>query len=283
MKKIYAFFVAFALVFAANAQSTTIDIAAIDTALTVDFQNDLVIDVVRCTSAIANPALSYANPFKGQTFSEAEISFDVYNYDQPRFLGALLSIYDPALGRLYFTNGSYLGFNNGKFVDGNMVNFVPGVDFIGTNAWKNVQIQFTSTSFAVYMDGVLAYSDTSTTVPMAGDLTDYNEIITFLQNAQTLAFGTGSWWSDNIDTAINQYYDHQLSYMKNITFTPNFSTVSIDDELEFIGEVIETSFISIDGKAVGNDFNSLSPGVYIKRETYSNGAIRMNKVGKLEY
>ncbi|MEZ4685932.1 MAG: hypothetical protein R3B47_07645 [Bacteroidia bacterium] len=110
MKKIYVLLTAMALAFAANAQSTTIDISAIDTALTVDFQNELVIDVARCTSAIASPALSYANPFKGQTFSEAEISFDVYNYAPARFLGALLSVYDPGLGRLYFTNGSYLGF-----------------------------------------------------------------------------------------------------------------------------------------------------------------------------
>ncbi|MEZ4685933.1 MAG: hypothetical protein R3B47_07650 [Bacteroidia bacterium] len=135
----------------------------------------------------------------------------------------------------------------------------------------------------MYVDNSLAYDEASTTVRIDGNVTNYGDIITFLQNAQTLAIGTGSWWSDNIDTSTNLYYDQQFSYMNNVTFTPNFSTVSIDTELEYTGEITETSFISIDGKAAGSDYGKLVPGVYIKRETYSNGAIRMSKVGKLGY
>ena len=49
----------------------------------------------------------------------------------------------------------------------------------------------------MYVDDVLAFNQSSTDVTIAGTITDYSNVISFLQNASTLVIGTGSWWSDN--------------------------------------------------------------------------------------
>lgn len=286
MQKFYTFLMAIAISFSLSAQST-IDISAINTDFTTTFDGDLVIDVQACTSAVATPSVSFTNPFKGLSFMDAEISFDVYNrwptVDSIRTLGSLLGIFDPMLGRMYFSNGSYLGFNNGSFVDANMVNFGLGTHFLGNESWKNVQIQFSGDGYAVYVDGSLAYDQNSTDVTINGNLMDYNEIITFLQNAETLVFGTGSFWSDNTKPD-GTYWDQQWSYMKNITFTPDFSTVSIDGpDFDFNSEVIREMYYSMDGKAVGADLSQLVPGFYVKKEFFRNGATRSSKFVKAPY
>ncbi|MCB0641477.1 MAG: hypothetical protein KDC44_07545, partial [Phaeodactylibacter sp.] len=164
---------------------------------------ELVIDVATATSAIAAPAVSIINPFYGEDFTEAEISFDVYNYngtDSIKVLGCLISVFDAVLGRMYFTNGSYLGFNVGvdDWFDANLLNYAIDTDFIGGNEWKHIQLQFTATGYAMYVDGDLAYDEASTDVTIMGALTDYSKVIDFLKSATTIAIGTGSWWSDNI-------------------------------------------------------------------------------------
>ena len=282
MKRLYTLIAAVILPWAGFAQ-TTIDISAIDQAYTVEFDGATVIDLATTTSAVASPKLSYDNPFKGQTFSEAEISFDVYTYepDSIKVLGSLLAFYDAALGRMYFSNGSYLGFNIGAdlWFDANLNNFAIDQDFIGTGQWRTVQLQFDTTGYAMYVDGTLAFDNTSTNVTIAGPLSDYSLVIDFLQNASTLVFGTGSWWSDNTRTD-GSYWDAQFSYLKNITFTQDFSTTSIDDEFRYVGEPVNTLYYNINGAEVSKNFSELAPGIYLKKEFFRNGAVRATKVGK---
>jgi Carbohydrate family 9 binding domain-like/Secretion system C-terminal sorting domain/Fibronectin type III domain len=218
---VFALFASWAI----NAQTTVIDIGAIDTAYTTTFNEDLVIDVATTTSKVASPKVSFTNPFKGLTFSDAQISFDVYTYhpDSIKVLGCLLSIFDATLGRMYFSNGSYLGYNAvGGWFDANLKSYAVDSDFIGTGVWKNIKLQFTATGYAMYVDNVLAFDQSSTDVTIGGTLTEYSNVLSFLQNASTLVIGTGSWWSDNTRDD-GTYWDCQFSYLKNIKFTPNFS------------------------------------------------------------
>ncbi|MBN2275483.1 MAG: T9SS type A sorting domain-containing protein [Bacteroidales bacterium] len=231
MRKI--FFFAF-LLFASLAVSaqTVIDISAIDPAYTTTFEAELVIDVATTASAVASPKLWYPNPFKGSSIAGAEISFDVYNYygnDSIKVLGSLLALYDNQLGRMYFSNGSYLGYNAiGGWFDANMKNYGLDSNFIGGNTWKNVKLKFSGTGYALFINDTLAYDHNSTHVTMGGGLADYNNVIEFLENADSLVFGTGSWWSDNTRDG-GSYYDLQYSYLKNITFS---SMPSIEDSVD---------------------------------------------------
>ncbi len=200
-----------------------IDISAVDTAYTTTFGPDLVIDVAPLASKLAAPKLWYQNPFKGKDFNGAQISFDVYNYhgsDSIKVLGSLLALYDAQLGRMYFSNGSYLGYNAiGGWFDANLQSYQLDSNFIGGNAWKNVTLRFTEGGYAMYIDNVLAFTQHSKDIiTIGGGLTDYSNVISFLQNADTLVIGTGSWWSDNQRPNSESYWDLQYSYLKNIKF-----------------------------------------------------------------
>ena len=286
MRKFYLFTILMFASLAVSAQ-TVIDISAIDVAYTKTFEENLVIDVATTASKLASPALWYVNPFKGKTFTEAQISFDVYNYygnDSIKVLGALLAFYDNVLGRMYFSNGSYLGYNaNGGWFDANLISYGLGTDFIGGNTWKNVKLQFTTTGYAVYVDNTLAFNQSSTNITIGGTLTDYTNVISFLQNADTLVIGTGSWWSDNTRPG-GSYYDIQYSYLKNIHFHSATPPVSAIDQTiaDADGELVGVEFFNINGQKVGVEYNSLRPGIYIMRSVYSNGAIKNTKIIKFE-
>lgn len=233
MKRFYSLVLVLFVAFAVSAQ-TTIDISAIDEAYTTTIDNELVIDVATASSAVAEPLVWFDNPLKGLTFTEVEISFDVNNYGDIKVLGSLMAIFDATLGRMYFSNGGYLGFNIGddNWFDGNMIDYGLGTDFIGLNTWKNIKMQYTTTGFAILVDDILAFNETTTDVSVAfGPNYDVATILPFLQNAATFVIGTGSWWSDNINDADGTYWDAQFSYLKNIIFTPDFSGTGTGNEL----------------------------------------------------
>jgi len=283
MKKPYTFAVILLITLSVNAQ-TTIDISQINSAYTKTIDNELVIDVATTSSAIASPLVSFTNPFKGGDFTEVEISFDVKNYGSLKVLGSLLAFYDATLGRMYFSNGSYLGYNANGFFDANLgANFTQGTDFLGLNAWKSVKLQFSNTGFSVYVDNVLKYNQASSTL-VSGNLVDYTIPINFFKNASTFAIGTGSWWSDNFDANNNNtYYDAQSSYLKNIKFTPNFSITTAIEELELDTNLKITSeeYFSITGAKQGIDFRELAAGIYIKKIVYENGIVESSKIMKM--
>ncbi|MDF1572966.1 MAG: hypothetical protein P1P82_15260 [Bacteroidales bacterium] len=291
MKKIYLFFVFLVLAITVGAQ-TVIDISTVDAAYTTTVDDELVIDVATASSAVASPNVSFANPFMGGTFNTAEVSFDVYNYcegcasatDSIKVLGSLIAFHDAALGRMYFSNGSYLGFNIGgdNWFDANLDNYALDTDFLGGNAWKNVKLQFTAEGFALYVDDVLAYDHNSTDVTIAfGPNYDPATIIPFLQGASTLVIGTGSWWSDNT-RADGSFWDAQFSYMKNITLTPDFTPVAVPKDV--IGQtstVVKEEYYSITGAKAGTHYRDLQPGLYIKKSTLDNGTFRSEKILKI--
>lgn len=271
--------VAMVLSFVLLSAQTTVDISTLDAAYTTTFEGQLVIDVASAASKIAAPALSIDNPYAGQTITAAEISFDVYNYGEIKILGALLSFFDSSLGRMYFTNGSYLGVNIGGlgFIDANILDFAIENDFIGSGQWKNVKLQFSSTGFSVLVDEVVVFTESSTkaanNVTVAGDLIDYAGILAFLSNASTVAIGTGSWWSDNtMDDGVT-YWDPQNSYLKNITFVSDVATFLTDRE-ENVEQLIKVDYYSLSGLQLTEDYNSLKPGLYIKKSTFADGRVR---------
>jgi len=213
-----------------GSQTVTLDLSTVDEGFTQQFA-DRALNVATCTSKIGSPALAIPNPFKDLTFDSIEIAFEVYNYDVPHVLGALISVYDSVLGRMYFTNGSYLGYNaTGGWFDANLKNYALDHDFIGLNQWKNVKLRFSNAGYSVWIADTLAYKSGSTNVTMNGNLSDYTQMLSFFRNAGIVAFGTGSWWSDNQD-ANGNYYDIQYSYLKNIRFTKNDSLVKWIDAL----------------------------------------------------
>ncbi|MCX7985808.1 MAG: hypothetical protein N2662_02580 [Bacteroidales bacterium] len=264
-----------------------LDILQIDTALTTVIEGPFtVLDVATLTSKRDVPALAISNPFKGRSIDTADINFDVYNYGDLKVLGTLFSVYTVGNnGRLYFSNGSYLGYNaTGGWFDANLKNYGIDHDFLGRNKWRNVHIRFTAQGYAVFVDGILAYDNTSTNVTLAGTLTDYNNVLSFLSTADTLAFGTGSWWSDNQDPEGN-YYDIQYSYLKNISFSYTEKSDTIIDALPSVtakaeGAIKKVEYYSMTGVRVQGDFSTFRPGVYIKVTYYKNGAITTTKVVK---
>ncbi len=282
MKKLYTSILGLLMVATINAQ-TTIDISQIDAAYTKTVDGALVIDLATTASAIAAPKLSFANPFLGATTSEAEIQFDIYNYngtDSLKVLGAIFGIYDATLGRMYFSNGSYLGYNDGEYYDANLINYGLGIDYLGGNEWKNVKLQFTNDGFALYVNNALAYNQNSTDITITSTLSSQARVITFLHNAATLAFGTGSWWSDNT-RGDGTYWDLQYSYLKNITFSNTLSTTTgIEQQNADNAKVISTEYFNIAGAKVGSNYNVLVPGIYVKRELLNNGKARVTKIGK---
>jgi hypothetical protein len=100
---------------------------------------------------------------------------------------------DSGNGRMYFTNGSYLGYNAmGGYFDANLINYGLGTDFIGTGAWRSVELVFDSGGYAMYVDNVLAFDQNSTDITISGDLIDYFNVIDYLQTASSFIIGTGS-------------------------------------------------------------------------------------------
>jgi hypothetical protein len=210
---------------------TTINIGAIDTAYTDSVDSELVLDVAKVSSKIASPLLSYPNPFKDKTFNEATISFDVKNYGDIKVLGALFSIYDPTLGRMYLTNGSYLGYNaNGGWIDANLDNYGIDSSFMDST-WNTVKLVFSTAGYAMYVNDTLAFNQSSTAVKIAGTLTDYTQMMSFFKNAASLVFGAGSFWSDNTKDD-GSFWDPQYSYLKNITFDAKWRNINdVADEV----------------------------------------------------
>ena len=281
MKKIFTILALVMFAGILSAQTTTIDLTTVDDTYTTTFEEELVLDVATTASAIATPLLSYTNPFKNLTFTQAEINFDVYTYGDIKVLGALLSLYDAGLGRMYFSNGSYLGYNaTGGWFDANMNNYGIDHDFIGTGAWKSIRLVFTAEGYSMYVDGELAFNEASTDVTINGNLTDYSNVISFFQNAATLAFGTGSWWSDNVNSEDGSYYDAQFSYLKNISFVASTSTVIVAPMFPEVQEIQSVEYYNLNGVKESSDFRELKGGLYIKKETYSNGVTKTSKVIK---
>ena len=157
-------------------------------------------------SSALDKSLTFDNPY----FTESNygldlsggvtITFDVEKTGELHMLGTILSFLGNGgdNGRLYFTPGSYLGYNAaGGYFDANMASYALVTDYIGDEA--NVSLHFDSTGFSVSVNGEVAYTEEIlSTDAGAGSVTDYSKIIEFLQEtADTLCFGYGSWCGEH--------------------------------------------------------------------------------------
>lgn len=194
------------------------------------------------------PVYVYENPFKGKDTSKgAIIEFYANPTWEVHVLGTIFAIngsgeYD---GKLYFTPGSYLGFNSaefGGFFDANLFNYNIVTDYIKDGAL--IRIEFMPDGFAVYSDDMLCYDQTILNNPEAadGDFTadsDFSSVLTWLSGAEALYFGYGSWWNTVSDCA-----NIELS---RISFRLPDGTVLMDrlqadkDLVESLGGSVETT------------------------------------------
>ncbi|MDE6608436.1 MAG: hypothetical protein K2K54_11900, partial [Lachnospiraceae bacterium] len=131
------------------------------------------------------------------------IEFDVKHTGAIKVLGALFAFNGGVNGKLYFTQGSYLGYNaEGGFYDANLKDYQLVKDYIGdaitasNGETAHVTINLNATGFEVLVDGKLAYDQTILdTDNGSGTITDFTNVLTWLQSsATTLCMGYGAWW-----------------------------------------------------------------------------------------
>ena len=152
------------------------------------------------------PVYAYENPFKGKDTSKGVV---VEFYAKPTWevheLGTIFAImgsgaYD---GRIYFTPGSYLGYNSpgfGGYFDANLYSYAIVNDYIKDGAL--IRIELTSGGFAVYANDTLCYDQTILDNPeeAASDgftsSSDFSNVLEWISGAEALYFGYGSWWNE---------------------------------------------------------------------------------------
>lgn len=156
------------------------------------------------TSGDFSAVYKHDNPFKGtDTSNGVVIEFYVKPTWEVHVLGAIFAIVgsDDYDGRLYFTPGSYLGFNSGNYggyFDANLFNYSIVTDYIKDGA--KIRIELNSAGFAVYANDTLCYDQTilADENKGSGDYTaesDFSQVLEWLAGADTLYFGYGSWWN----------------------------------------------------------------------------------------
>ena len=153
-------------------------------------------------------SLSISNPFYKGTSPGLDISggvsieFDVVPNGEVNVLGTILGF--TGGGKLYFTPGSYLGYNAlGGYYDANLNDYKLVEDYIGSGA--RVTLLFRPDGFEVKMDGKIVYTEAIIgTESGAGTVVNYNSVLNWLYNsADTLYFGSGSWWDAKANCMIS--------------------------------------------------------------------------------
>ena len=150
------------------------------------------------------------NPFNNsvtnglQIYDGVTVKFDV-EISKLDVLGAILSFNGNTAGdggKLYFTGGSYLGYNaTGGFFDANLSDYKLVKDYIGSGK-KTVELKFTSKGFEVSVNGVIAYTNNdifNSEATGKKDISSYANVIKWLNNdANVVNIGSGSWWADSL-------------------------------------------------------------------------------------
>ena len=153
----------------------------------------------------------FQNPFNKsvteglEIYNGVSIEFDVEGTGS--YLSNILSFYGS--GRLYFTGGSYLGYNaTGGYYDANVTTgtaWAAGTDYLKGKA--HVEIKIENGSFEVYINDQLAYTFKDVLdgkVAGGTNMTSCASVLTWLNNtAETINFGWGSWWSDKFNGTIS--------------------------------------------------------------------------------
>ena len=149
-------------------------------------------------------------------------------------------------------------------------------------AWHFYTAIFTETSVKIYIDGVVKNSWT-----LSG--TDGHTVSGLFTNGSDLKYiclgGNQAWEWGDVDPAY--MYDDLAIYSSALTveqmnsiisakITTSVNQINLDPKSKLIGEEL----FSISGAKVGSDYNTLKPGIYIKKSVYSNGAVNSTKIIK---
>lgn len=155
-------------------------------------------------------SLTFDNPYYNNTSCGLDLSDGVsftFDADANGTVNVLAAIFAlQGNGRLYFTHGSYLGYNAaGGWYDANLTNYKLVKDYIGDSA--HVMIQLTPEGFLLSINGETAYTESTLgSDTLSGSLTDYAFPLRWLtDSAETLTFGAGSWWSDVANCSISNF------------------------------------------------------------------------------
>ena len=176
-------------------------------------------------------------------------------------------------GKLYFTGGSYLGYNaTGGYFDANLKEYRLVKDYIKGAA--HIKIELTQTGFAVYANGELAYSNETLagTDVMKGTLTSYPLVLVWLNNtAETLNFGWGNWWEDKFNGTISNVKLY-ANYVEPVDTTgyAYYQDYTKADISEWSAATISGSIgIKNDGTERGNYLNIAAGGDSGNRGAYA--------------
>jgi arabinan endo-1,5-alpha-L-arabinosidase len=190
-------------------------------------------------------SLSVANPYYDNTTRGIDISggvsieFDITKTGDVHTLGTILGFMGS--GRLYFTPGSYLGYNaTGGYFDANIKDYGLVEDYIGDEA--HVELKFTSEGFEVYVNGELAYDQSIvSTENGAASLTKYSKVLEWLnKSADTLYFGYGSWWAA-------AGYDEAECTISNVKcYVEPTNTSNSSSEVTYFTESYEKDYIALE-------------------------------------
>jgi arabinan endo-1,5-alpha-L-arabinosidase len=215
-------------------------------------------------STAMNGNLFVRNPFSTKTNAGINISngvsmeFDVERTGDLHMLGTIFSFLGDS-GRMYFTPGSYLGYNAaGKYFDANVKNFTLVKDYLGDSA--HVEIAITPKGFTVLVNDVEVYNqDIVKTENGGGTIVSYADVLTWLnQSADKLSFGYGSWWS----SVGNDEANSKISNVKCYVQPASSSTTDSIYEMDYTKVTDATTKWSTTGNATIE--NDITHGNYVQ-------------------
>ncbi|WP_310602600.1 LamG-like jellyroll fold domain-containing protein [Anaerosporobacter sp.] len=161
------------------------------------------------------------------------IEFDVERTGDIRMLGTILSMMGGS-GRLYFTPGSYLGYNAaGSYFDANVNSFTLVEDYIGASS--TVAININKDGFSVSVDGKEVYNEEIIgTENGGGTVASYANVLSWINgSADKLYFGYGSWWNaagyDEANCKISNvkcYVEPGVTYASGAIYEMDYSEVT---------------------------------------------------------
>lgn len=179
-------------------------------------------------------------------------------------------------GKLYFTGGSYLGYNaTGGYYDANLENYALVTDYINGNA--HIRIDFNPDGFEVYSNGALAYTSKELDAgTLKGTISEgfagYNNVLTWLNNtAETINFGWGNWWNDKFDGTISnvKLYANYVEQVDTSEYA-YYQDYSRSDKSEWTSvSAAGAMTIANDGDSRGNYFKLAAGGDTGNRGAYA--------------
>ena len=152
---------------------------------------------------------SFVNPYYYTTENISNgvvISFDVTRTATSDRLSNIIS-FNNKLAKLYFTGGSYLGYNDFgdplHFFDANLkTGYEAGTDFLETGKKVTIKLEITSKGVTVYKNGEVAYSTATLKAGSTPGSYSANDpettVLSWIKKAPELNFGSGNFWNDLI-------------------------------------------------------------------------------------